>query len=82
MSALANYGDIVIYKSGGCSFGQKCTAKSDCERYDLQLKRWFVAPELQVARESHSSCSLGNYVYVFCGLRGTRHLLSVEQLDA
>ena len=56
-------------------------SQRDCERYDMQFEQWFVAPELRIARHSHSTSALGNFIYVFCGYRTGTRLNSIEQLD-
>ena len=37
------------------------------ERYDLQKDKWEEIAGLNQARQSHSSCSLGDSVYIFDG---------------
>lgn len=40
------------------------------ELYSSERDAWFKGPDLNEARESHSSCALGSRVYVFGGLGG------------
>lgn len=37
------------------------------ERYDIANDSWLALPNLNFGRSSHASCSLGQFVYVFCG---------------
>ena len=47
---------------------------------DLTTGNQYVEPELNVARFLHSSCELGNSIYVFCGLQD-HYLNSIERLE-
>ena len=42
---------------------------------------WREAADLNVARSEHSSCAMGNEVYVFCGWDGSQYLSSIECLN-
>ena len=44
---------------------QPVVALSD--RFDTVRKVWETGPELNVARQGHSSCAIDDTVYVFCG---------------
>ena len=47
--------------------------------FDLKQKRWTQGPLLNNCRDSHSSCCLGQYVYVFAGdENGSIESLQVE----
>ena len=51
--------------------------------YDVHTDRWPTkAPCLNQARASHSSCALGNMLYVLCGRQKNRLLNSIECIDA
>ena len=54
-----------------------------CSYYLLQDDKWHNAPDLNVARSDNSSCSLGNYIYTFCGQdENYCNLRSIERLYA
>jgi len=47
--------------------------------YSLDTKQWLTdksLPQLNYARQSHSSCGLGGYVYVFGGDIGSIQLVA------
>ena len=67
-----------IYLTGG-EINYK--AVPSCERYCILTDQWFPAPDLNVARTSHSSCAQGRFLFVFCGCNDTGSLNSIEQLD-
>ena len=58
--------------------------------YDIMKNNWSEAPPLITARKQHSSCALGNFIYVVAGAgysntNGTQilsKLNTIEQLDA
>ena len=47
---------------------------NDVERYDSMRDRWESLPRLNVARCFHSSCTLGNTLYVLGGKDENRQL--------
>ena len=53
------------------------------ELYSTDRDEWFDGPDLNEARESHSSCSHGSHVYVFGGLGpDCKPLDSIEYFNA
>ena len=54
-----------IFISGGHE--QNYLILKDVERYDCIADRWESLPELNYARINHSSCILGNTLYVIGG---------------
>ena len=53
------------------------------EYYDIITNTWTTnCPEINTARFGHSSCSLDNYIYTFCGRNGTGILNSIELIEA
>ena len=69
-----------ILISGG--YNQDHPALSDVERYDSLNDRWESLPDLNQARNFHSSCTLGKTLYVMGGNDNTRHLTnSIEKLE-
>ena len=52
-----------------------------CQYYLISANSWSFAPSLNYARADHSSCTLNEVVYVFCG-RTTHGLVNnIESLD-
>ena len=67
-----------IYFTGGV----RNYVLTSCERYCIRTDQWVPAPDLNVARESHSSCAQGRFLFVFCGWNLYDGFLnSIEQLD-
>ena len=58
------------------------TKSNSCEYYHIGNANWQEAPELNEARSSNSSCSLGDYIYTFGGYGNKGSLKSVERLNA
>ena len=54
-----------IYAIGGLNFSEKVMKR--CEKYILALNEWVPIPKLNIARKNHSSCSIGEYIYVIGG---------------
>ena len=83
---LVNYRDRLILMSGGYSSAFKTKDMlATVERYDVLQDAWFEddTPDLNVGRYNHSSCSLGNKVYIFGGVSfSNQDLNSIESLDA
>ena len=54
-----------VYVTGGClSDG---ASVSSCYQYDIGRNEWQSRFKMRRARQDHSSCQLGAYIYVFCG---------------
>ena len=58
------------------------------ERYDLRKEEWQIMPSLNIARSQHASCTLGSYVFVFCGTAAQisyenkhKNINSIERFD-
>ena len=67
-----------IFLSGGCNDDDELI--STVERYDPSTDTWEPLPDLNEARDSHSSCVLGNTLYVFGGYNDDDDLDSIEKL--
>ena len=63
--ALANYEDSVIFLSGGSAVGLK--VHRDVYALDLTTLSWRTMPRMMQGRYNHSSMTLGEQLYVFCG---------------
>ena len=75
--SLCNVRNRYIFLIGGLISGTHTPA---CLRYDLSSDRWEVMPELKVAREYHSSCMLGDYIFTVAGTGYDGILNSMEVL--
>lgn len=64
--ALASYKTSHIVVSGGQD-PQTFKTLASCEIYEIRANKWTKAPNMHFARKCHSSCSVGDYVYVACG---------------
>ena len=74
--SITNFNNMSIFLTGGRSNGGVLNSVSS---YSIAENEWREEPELKHARISHSSCSHGEYVYVFAGT--SRHeVSSVESL--
>ena len=77
--ALAKFECEKIYLSGGCD--NHNTAFIEVSVFDLKIGTWKSLPCLNEARLFHSSCTIGQELYVFCGHDdGSRLLRSIEVL--
>ena len=61
-ASLTSLRDQFIFLTGG---HKKFIAKA--KRYDLKRDKWEQLPELNVGRCNHSSCTIGNALYVIGG---------------
>ena len=50
-------------------------------RYRIDVNHWSQAPNLNYARQAHSSCVLKHFLYVFAGFNGVREIDSIEFID-
>ena len=66
--ALCSYRDWAIIVVGGFAIGEDEAAAS-VELYDIATNTWAtdIVPDLNVAREGHSCCALGDNIYAFGG---------------
>lgn len=77
---------MYLYVSGGQlnNGSGLCHKLRSVERLNLSLKKWEKVVPMNVARSNHSSCSLDDSVYVFCGLGNegwcTPPMNSIEKL--
>ena len=69
---------VVIVLSGGRSKADY--SSSACYAYSINDREWAELPNLVMARESHSSCSIGSSVYVFGGHDGAHDLMNAVEL--
>ena len=68
-----------VYAAGGKD--KQGQALVSVERLDVINKKWTVLPaKMNTPRHSHSSCTLSNALYVFCGFAKEKHLDSIEVL--
>ena len=67
--SLVNFTDAYIFAIGGHrpkTFNQNQFSSVDL--YNIETDTWQVAPPLNRARSSHSSCSIEEtWIYTFCG---------------
>ena len=69
-----------IFMSGGLS-GQDMMPFNAVERYDSMRDTWERFPSLNMARSMHSSCTIGNMLYVIGGRdSGSQEINSIEKL--
>ena len=48
---------------------------------DLNNNKWFRTSDLNQGRENHSSCCIGELIFVICGEESFKKLNSIEKLD-
>jgi hypothetical protein len=71
-----------VYVIGGRSYGQDQTAiLSDCEYYDLEVKKWFYMPGLKVPRCGHQLLLYEGRLFVIGGLSNTSNSKKFEVFD-
>ena len=61
---MANFNDYLIFITGGSTISY---TSSEVFYYDIKTNRWSCAPKMVKARFDHSSCILGNALYVYGG---------------
>ena len=72
--SLASYHDKYLFVTGGMGL-------VSVEYYDISMDKWEQGPDLNIPRQSHSSCALGDKLYVCCGSDYAEPLRSIERLD-
>ena len=75
--ALCNYDDRSVYVSGG-TIGPDRTRT--VEKLNMKEDRWEQIQPMNERRAFHSSCSLKNAIYVFCGRDYGKVVNSIEKL--
>ena len=80
--SLVNFADEVIFVSGGSTL-KIYEWYETVDRYSIKEDKWSTAPNLNHARNGHSSCVLGDTIFTFCGYNGDSDFLSsIESLNA
>ena len=64
--SFLNFKDRYLYISGGEN-KWATTYYDSVDRYDILANEWTSAPKLNKKRAYHSSCTLEDFIYVFCG---------------
>ena len=65
--SLVNFDDELIFITGGYIIDEEqSSARAFC--YKISTDEWREAPAMNERRWNHSSCVLGNALYVCCGL--------------
>ena len=64
--ALANFHDSLIVLSGGAS-RESYQVVSSVDVYSIEADKWSSIASLNQARREHSSCCVGDYVYIAGG---------------
>ena len=68
MFSLTNFKNLLIILSGGSvTSGHASVYK--VSSFNIKQNKWRDEPELNNKRRCHSSCSLGESVYVFAGFK-------------
>lgn len=76
--SICNYVEEFIFFSGGFDPNTMESIKT-VDIYDVHTDRWSTdAPPLNQARAFHSSCALGNMLYVLCGRQKNRLINSID----
>ena len=81
--SIVNFSNEFVFVCGG--YNNQVGYMDSVEKYDLadETKPWSIeVPRLKTARRRHSSCSLSDYIYVFCGENENGLLSSIERLNA
>lgn len=81
--SLVNFKNRFIFVSGGSNPQNWDQYYRSVEYYDIATDTWSAAAPLNKARSYHSSCCMGDFIYVFCGQqKGGRFTDTIERLDA
>ena len=82
---MANSSNKFIVVSGGSPPENIMQRYSSIDIYSLHQRQWLKSerlPKLNHARQSHSSCALSGFVYVFGGDNASVNLLdSIERMQ-
>ena len=78
-SSLVSVADRFIFFIGG-GLDSLSPYVIHVEYFDTKTETFHLAPWLNTPRSGHSSCTLGNTIYTFCGQNKDGHLSSVERL--
>ena len=79
-ASLANFKDLAIFLTGGIDENRQILTSA--EVYSIKSDTWTIAPDLNVRRQLHSMCSLGDRVYCFGGLGQYITINNVEYIEA
>ena len=63
-ACVINFQNKALYVTGG----QHRRKRHDAQKFNLETNRWEAIPKLNKTRYRHSSCAIGDRVYVFGGL--------------
>ena len=78
--SLVNYSDKYLFITGGRNSKFPYENYNSVDYYKISNNTWTKAPDLKIARESHSSCTLSDKIYVFCGIVSGDCIDSIESL--
>ena len=75
--SLANFKNKFIFSLGGQNY---FNTSADAYRYEIKSDTWINIPAMNKSRCSHSSCFMGNHLYVSGGCNLEGHVASIERL--
>ena len=82
---MTNYENELIIVSGGreikFQLDEVEVALQTVDVYLIEKDKWIIAPDMINARLSHSSCVLGEYIYVTGGHDGYVAFNRIERLN-
>ena len=68
--------------TGGASDLNGTESFASVDKYNINRNQWSSAPSMNIPRFYHSSCCLGDNLYVFCGKNSSGKLNSIESISA
>ena len=84
--SLVNFDDRYIFVCGGRNLSDTRDFLKSVDRYDAKLDKWGDTkkqPTLKIGRMSHSSCALGDFIYVLAGYNLKNKVLDgMERMNA
>ena len=79
--SLAKFYNKLVFAIGGYNPSNFMNILGSVDVYSICENKWLQdVPDLNVKRQQHSSCCLGDYIYVCCGW-GPQNLDSIERID-
>ena len=86
VNSFVNFKNKFLFVIGGCTVymqGGQEESMTSVEIYNLNRDSWAEGPSLNIARDSHTSCILGDRIYTFFGKSTQSHevLSTIEFLN-
>lgn len=78
--AVTCLNNVRVFLTGGFDL-KEFILSDEVHSLDLKNKKWRRVARLNIARDNHSSCTIGDLIFAICGEYNCTQLNSVEMLD-